>query len=591
MKPDNDLNRDLLSLRQLIRDKDATAESAAMKLLNEAMQQNDTDTMANAYAELANIQLRNHFNYSKANEYALVARDLLKETSSAEVRINVLSILGQTSQRIRDYVMAQNCFIEGIARCESLDSMTSAQTENYAYLNYYLGVVYLNIGMYSFSGELFDKARQLFVSLHHRKGILACRQSEASLYFHQQEFDSALSIYLELVEEYRKHNEDWMEIALDYIAQIYFKQESYALAEDYFLQALAEREKIGNETRYSYSFFSLAKLYYRIGDKENGDFYFDKLRMLIDKYPHLFSAALVLDINWDLYGERGDYEKSYGFYRQIKSSVAEPEVLEKMMRDVLHKEKEKQSVSQQQAKELKHLNEEMDRQAKALQMLNQDLTNYARIASHDLREPLRMVSTYMTILESKIKDKLSEEEKRFLHFAVDGSKRMDDMITRILHSAKGGGGIYRPVDLNKVIGQVKHNLGQLLIEKNGSVNTKPLPFIIADEIQMMQVFQNLITNALKYNVSKNPEVNIDFEKLTGSVVISLADNGVGISVENHQRVFEMYSRVENDSKASGTGIGLSTVKGIVEKMKGRIWVEDNIPQGCIFKVELPLAIV
>ncbi|MBK7149919.1 MAG: GHKL domain-containing protein [Bacteroidetes bacterium] len=591
MQPTNDLTHKLHLLRQRIKANDASAEENALELLEVAMQQNDTDTLALIYAELANIQLRLQFNYGKASDYAQVARDLVTDGSSEEVKMHVFMALGQSSQRIRDYVTAQECFLQGIAVYESLSSPSKDQTENYAYLNYYLGVVYLNIGMYSFSGEQFEKAKKLFVSLNHRKGILACRQSEASFYFHQQDYDRALAVYLELVDEYQKTKEDWLEIALDYIAQIYFKQELYEPAELYFLQALAERERIGNETRYSYSYFSLAKLYYRKGDRQLGDVYFDKLRKLIEKHPHFFSDALVLDINWDLYGERGDYEKSYHYYRQVKSSVAEPEVLEKMMRDVLAKEREKQTVSLQQAKDLKRLNLEMNQQAKALQALNQDLTNYARTASHDLREPLRMVSAYMTILESKIKDKLSEDEKQFLHFAVDGSKRMDEMITRILQSAKGGSGIYRPIDLHKIVEQVKQNLSSLLEQKNGTIYTKPLPYVVADDIQMMQVFQNLITNALKYNTSKTPEVCISFEKQADSIILSIADNGVGISAENRLRVFDMYSRVENESEESGTGIGLATVKGIVTKMKGRIWVEPNEPRGSIFKIELPTVIV
>lgn len=227
----------------------------------------------------------------------------------------------------------------------------------------------------------------------------------------------------------------------------------------------------------------------------------------------------------------------------------------------------------------------MQQYSKTLESSNKDLKSFAHVTSHDLREPLRMVSTYMTILEAKLKDKLTEEEKTFMRFAVDGSKRMDEMITRILNTAKGSQSTTKPVDLNKTIEQLKMNLTKLMVEKNAEVSFGNLPVLMADDIQMLQVFQNLVTNAIKYNNSKTPQVKISCERKNSCIEISVADNGVGIPEQAREKVFEMFSRVENQSGADGTGIGLSTVKNIVEKMKGKIWIEGNELSGSVFKIQ------
>ncbi len=175
----------------------------------------------------------------------------------------------------------------------------------------------------------------------------------------------------------------------------------------------------------------------------------------------------------------------------------------------------------------------------------------------------------------------------FLRFAVDGSKRMDEMISRILDSAKGNKSV-KPIDLNKLVETVKLNLTRLINDKKAEVVVQgTLPMVIADDIQMMQVFQNLVTNAIKYNNSTVPQISISSERSADSVTLSIADNGVGIPEDKRSSVFEMFTRVENASGADGTGIGLSTVKGIVEKMKGKIWIEGNAPQGTIFKIQIP----
>jgi signal transduction histidine kinase len=440
--------------------------------------------------------------------------------------------------------------------------------------------------MNSFAGEYFTKASDLFHQLNDEKGMLIAKQSLASYHFHQEEHDKALAIFEELIEKYESTDDENLQIALDYASQIFRDRKNFEKAREYQLRALAVRKLIGNEARLSYSYFSMAKICYQTNRKAEGDKYFELLKGIIEKHPAFFTESLVLDIYWDLYGEMGEFEKSYNYYKQIKSHVAEPEVLEKMMRTVLESEREKQKQAATQAQQLRNLNFEMNDYAKQLENTNKDLKNYAHVTSHDLREPLRMVSTYMSILESKLSSKLDEQEKIFLRFAVDGSKRMDEMITTLLDAAKGTKTKEQKVDLNVILETVKQNLLRLMDDKNALVRFTTLPVVSGNEIQFTQVFQNLVTNAIKYNTSEQPLINISAEKSGNDWWISVADNGVGIPKEKRKTVFEMFSRVENESKEDGTGIGLSTVQKIIQKMNGEIWIENNEPQGTVFKIRL-----
>lgn len=584
----HDLKDKLTQAHALSDIRDAAAEPLILEVFQQAIALNDYTLIIDTYLELADFQLRQKFNFQKSLEYSLLAKDLLKTDTPLNTEINVYSSIGKVLHRLRDYIGAQQNYLQALELSQRIEQPDSKQLEVRSYLNYYMAVLNSNIGMYDFASGFLAKAKLGFESIELQKGILICNQLQASHYYLTKDYDAALKIYEKLIEENKDAKEQWLEVALDYVGQIYFLKEQYDRAEEYLLRAFEIRKEIGDEIRLGHTYFAMAQLYYRTGRIQGGDEYFSLLRKLIEKYPYFYSESLVLEINWKLYGERGDFETSYNYYRHVKIPTADPGVLESMMQQVFENEHDKQQQALAHLQELEKLNHEMSSYARQLESNNKDLKTYAHTTSHDLREPLRMVSTYMTILESKIKEKLNADERQFLHFAVDGSKRMDEMITRILNSAKGGAVALKPVDLNKVINQVRVNLSRLISEKNAEIYAADLPVIMADDIQLLQVFQNLVTNAIKYNTSPVPSIVISSDKQQGYHIVCVADNGVGIPEEKRASVFELFSRVQNESGAEGTGIGLSTVKGIIEKLKGTIEIESNLPSGTVFRLRFPI---
>ncbi len=220
---------------------------------------------------------------------------------------------------------------------------------------------------------------------------------------------------------------------------------------------------------------------------------------------------------------------------------------------------------------------------------NRELEMFAYVVSHDLQEPLRMVQSYVQLLERRYSDRLDEDAREFIDFAVDGTRRMQGMIDDLLRYSRVGsrGGDFERVQIDEVLEEVLSNLAASIDETNAVVHCEELPELTADRGQMVQLFQNLIGNAIKFSGDEPPEVRITSEARNGSWVIAVEDNGIGIPEEQRERIFAIFQRLHRPEAYPGTGIGLAICKKIVERHGGRIRVESTPGEGSTFYVTLP----
>ncbi|MGR3219208.1 MAG: PAS domain-containing sensor histidine kinase, partial [Candidatus Anammoxibacter sp.] len=220
---------------------------------------------------------------------------------------------------------------------------------------------------------------------------------------------------------------------------------------------------------------------------------------------------------------------------------------------------------------------------------NEELEQFAYIASHDLQEPLRMITSYLQLLENRYKGKLDKDADDFIGFAVDGAARMQTLINDILTYSHVGRDLedFTSVDCNVILEQVITTLQTTIKEKNAAIIYDPLPTVIADELLMNQLFQNLISNALKFCKS-SPQIKIDAILSDEDFLFSVSDNGIGIAPECINRVFLMFQRLHTKAEYRGTGIGLPICKKIVERHGGRIWIESKPGQGSKFCFTIPI---
>lgn len=233
---------------------------------------------------------------------------------------------------------------------------------------------------------------------------------------------------------------------------------------------------------------------------------------------------------------------------------------------------------------------ELQKTLDELKRSNSELEQFAYVASHDLQEPLRMISSFTQLLERRYKNQLDDDAIDYIHYAVDGAKRMQELINDLLifSRVKSKAGEFKSVDLDNVIDEVLFNL-EIAIEKNDTVITKEgLPMIFGDYSQMVQVFQNLIGNAIKYRSKKTPKIQIYSKKEDDYWLFSIKDNGIGIESEYFDHIFQIFKRLHTPDEYEGTGIGLAITKRIIDRHGGEIWVESEPGNGSTFYFTIPL---
>jgi signal transduction histidine kinase len=238
----------------------------------------------------------------------------------------------------------------------------------------------------------------------------------------------------------------------------------------------------------------------------------------------------------------------------------------------------------------KQAEEEQRKITDELERSNVDLQQFAYVASHDLQEPLRMISSYLQLIERRYHDKLDSDANDFIHYAVDGANRLRLLIDGLLEFSriKTHGKLFESVNIKKILDRVCRDLDPLIVESDAVVRYGQMPIIQADEAQIARLFQNLIQNALKFRREGiQPLIEITAEKTGGHHVFRVRDNGIGIEALYFERIFIIFQRLHTREQYPGMGIGLSICKRIVERHRGTIWVESAPDEGSSFCFSLP----
>jgi PAS domain S-box-containing protein len=235
------------------------------------------------------------------------------------------------------------------------------------------------------------------------------------------------------------------------------------------------------------------------------------------------------------------------------------------------------------------LEQELLHQTQLLKTTNQELERFTHLASHDLREPLRMVSSFLQLLAKKYNNSLDDDARKYISFALDGAERMQVRVQGLLKLARAGAaGNKEQLSMTAVVRDVLQDLSLSIAEKNATISIlSPLPEIYSDKDQMQLVLLNLVGNALKYTGGQPPRIDIACEDAKDHWQFSVRDNGIGIEPRNFQRVFELFQRLHSQDEYEGSGIGLVIVKKIVEQGGGKVWVESSPPNGSCFYFTVP----
>lgn len=299
----------------------------------------------------------------------------------------------------------------------------------------------------------------------------------------------------------------------------------------------------------------------------------DEVPKLIDRYKRRMSGEDVEGIYETLLKRKDNSDVYAEINAGVISYLGEPANLV-FVRDITERKKAGEKLKQT-------MNE--------LKRSKTELEQFINIAYHDLQEPLRMVTSYVQLLERRYKGKLDEDADEFIGYAVDGIMHIHRLINDLLNYTLIGGQSKRfeRVDCTEVINRAMNNL-QAAIEESGAVITfDPLPIIRADDLQLVQLSQNLLSNAIKFRSEEPPRIHVSAEQKKNEWLFSVRDNGIGIDPKYAERIFTIFQRLHSRGKYPGTGIGLAICKKIVEKHGGRIWVESEPGKGATFRFTIP----
>ena len=305
----------------------------------------------------------------------------------------------------------------------------------------------------------------------------------------------------------------------------------------------------------------------------------DPRHLIHPDYHHVYQQFLAdLEKKGEFSGKTMDIRKSGdSFYTDVRGTKVRFQGQEYILAAI-------RDVTEQKEAELK-----LEETMRELERSNEELQRFAYVASHDLQEPLRMVTSYLQLLVQRYGDRLDGDAQEFIDYAVDGASRMKQLINDLLtYSRVDTRGVsLQPVDVEQVLDDVLENLQFRVEETEAGIIRHPLPIVPGDKSQLEQLFQNLIDNALKFRGNEPPRVEVGAEKGDGEWVFSVKDNGIGMDSRFKDRVFIIFQRLHTRDEYEGTGIGLAVSKRIVERHGGEIWYESEPGEGTTFYFTIP----
>ena len=479
---------------------------------------------------------------------------------------------------------------------------------------------------FKIAAQYFQDALSKSEEIGYRYYIAQCLINIATIYAHLYNYEDALERYSEVLENYKNTLDDHTKVAIfNNVGNIYYTIEQYEKAKAFFEKALALAKDKSFETEAALSLAQLSRTCTALGNIDyarelatvaenrlaplgnvngtqinlinSGDILFQKKEfekavVLVEK--GIQSAVLLQDdvsqitgfrLLSKIHNQQGDFEKALEkltVYTKMKEDFDKQQrnrqFLDLEIRNAI---KRKQTEIEQLTKEnelqalLLEKGDQIERQNRELLSMNEDLRQFAYIASHDLKEPLRMISSYAQILTRLYGDKFDENAKTYFGYMTEGVSRMNQLLEDLLKYATIGRSEEEtePLELDYIVEICRVNLKVLIQETGAAIDYDELPTVYAQRSMLIQLMQNLISNAIKFRKPDvAPQVFIKSSETEDAFTISVSDNGIGIEKENLERIFVIFQRLHARSKYEGTGIGLAVCQKIVQRLGGSIWL-------------------
>ncbi len=487
-----------------------------------------------------------------------------------------------------------------------------------------IGSCYNRIGQHETALVYCQRALDLAHDTENTRSISYAYHNMGEIYTSSKDYKQAKEYFLLALDWKIKAEDKWGEIGtLRYIAELHIEQKQYKKAEEHLKRAMGVAKEINSLPRIAEIYKVCADLNEQSGNYKQSSLYYKEYMLAKDTL-----------LNEQILAHMGDKKMQYEIQqreREISLLRKEKEIQRlnkiiligaaiglaflifllfnryKVQRNAAQTlSKKNQEIEQanvqlnelhqqsiQTNKLLEGQNLKIQKQNKLLQQSNKDLEQFAYVASHDLKEPARMMKSYASILSKSYGHQLDQAGKEFLHYIADGAKRMESLLSDLLEFSRVNSKKLEltPIDVQDIVLIVNSNLSQQLARSHAQFiyDLDAFPTVMANRTLFIQLVQNLVSNAIKFNRPEvTPIVQMTCKKTEyNEYIFAIKDNGIGIAPEDQERIFGMFERLNSKTDYEGTGIGLATCKKIVEKLNGKIWVRSKVGEGTTFYFSLP----
>ncbi|HLP22022.1 MAG TPA: ATP-binding protein [Chitinophagales bacterium] len=518
----------------------------------------------------------------------------MDESLYPTIGYKLLMTLGNSYQLKGDLFSAQENYLKGLKTLSFKQAdLTHIEKIFFAAFYYNLATLLTNTELETEGNDYLQQAIKIYKEIDNKFKLSQCYVALAQLLERQKEYNAAIDYLLQALAIGKEIKDPYsIALAMANLGVTYIKINDMQQALHYFKTALQYYE--GNNLQYETAMIKLelAKAYCHIDECKKALQAVNSAEQIMTALNNRKELSEIYRVKADILDKCEEYKESNVYLNKYIESLKFFFDTEKTNALARAKKEFEWELQEKETKLLRDKNEEISQYAHKLEMSNNELKQFASVASHDLKEPLRMISSYLYLLKKSLGQAATEQQVEFCEFASDGARRMERMVQDLLRLARVDANERRePVNLKNILAEVKLNLSTLIKESNATVNTGELLTILADKAQMLQLFQNLVANGINYNTSGAPLININCRQTKNEIEITVTDNGIGIPQNFKEAAFQIFKTMPNDTGVKGTGIGLAICKKIVDKMQGTIQIEDVPTGGTTFKITWPMAVV
>jgi signal transduction histidine kinase len=546
----------------------AKSQKSFYEALNLLEKENSDDAkkmLANIYYNLGEL-------YAAQNDvtnnilYRTKALDIAQQLNDVVLRVKSLDALATTYIIVGDSTKALQAANDALFLSESITDKSIVAKSHIT-----LGKAQAQTGNIGAAIANIEKAIEIGNTTFDNKIIAEAKLSLGDIYLQKTKSTQALTFYREALDAALATNNRLLEKnTYEKLYQYFDKKDDTGYAHLYLKKLIAARDSLNTEEQAKQIIINKIRYDAEKKEVENQVLLAKQLedKMIIQRQRMgnilLFLVILALGIG------------GYFLYRSLKDK--------KQNNLVLEKEVEKRT------KELQSSNEDLLNSNKQLEQSNNELERFAYIASHDLKSPLRNIISFLNLIQRKLRGYEDNDLHEYLRFATENAKQMHVLIQDVLEFSKVDAEPLikkERINLNESMMLVVQNLQETMKETNAEIIVEQMPVVHANSVHMLQLMQNLIGNGIKYNKNHFPKVEVSHNQVNGHHIFAIKDNGIGISKEYHDQIFEMFKRLHTRDEYKGTGIGLAICKKIVNSFGGRIWLDSEENNGTTFYFTLP----